>query len=231
MEQCVTFHSLLILKMCLTLSRPVRNPPISWCGDPKYKRHVWVLPYLASEKSSPINHSADIVWTLSPAFRFKDYLSEMPMPDEYPAWPSGPQVQAYLETFCTKFNLMDRIHLSEAVTSAVQDPSNDNSWTVTTCESSTKDGTILPNGKERTYTFDVLLVCNGTFSDCFVPNYKGIEEFRKAGGTVCHTSEFLDLEEARGKDIIVVGYGKSACDSAVALSKVANTTVSSLSIV
>lgn len=148
------------------------------------------------------------------------------MPDEYPAWPSGQQVQAYAESFVTKFNLKDRIHLSEAVVSAIQDPANDNSWTVTTCETSPEDGTVLPNGKERTYTFDVLLVCNGTFSDCFIPNYKGIDEFRKAGGTVCHTSEFLNLEDARGKDIIVVGYGKSACDSAVALSRVANTTVS-----
>jgi len=150
----------------------------------------------------------------------------MPMPDHYPAWPSGQQVQAYLESFVKKFNLMDRIHLCEAVVSADQDPSNDNSWTITTRETSPNDGTILQDGKENTYNFDVLLVCNGTFSDCFVPNYKGIDEFRNAGGIVCHTSEFLDIEKAKGKDIIIVGYGKSACDCAVALSKVANTTVS-----
>jgi len=36
--------------------------------------------------------------------------------------------------------------------------------------------------------------------------------------------EFLDAEEARGKDVVVVGYGKSACDCAVALSKVAGST-------
>lgn len=152
------------------------------------------------------------------------YLSEMPMPEDYPAWPSGQQVQAYLESFVTKFDLKHRIHLCEAVAKATQDPSNDNSWTITTRESSEKDGTILPNGKENTYQFDVLLVCNGTFSDCFVPNYKGIEEFRKAGGIVCHTSEFLNVEDARDKDVIIVGYGKSACDCAVALSRVARTT-------
>lgn len=151
----------------------------------------------------------------------------MPMPDSYPAWPTGQQVQAYLESFCVKFNLLSRVHLSEEVIQAVQDESN--TWTVTTRQTSST-GASLSNGKESTYHFDVLLVCNGTFSDCFIPPYKGIEEFRKAGGKVCHTSEFLDLEEANGKDIIIVGYGKSACDCAVALSRVARTTVSVLAI-
>ncbi|KAK9898501.1 fad-dependent oxidoreductase [Cystobasidium minutum MCA 4210] len=151
------------------------------------------------------------------------YLSEMPMPDDYPAWPSGQQVQAYLQSFCEKFNLLHRVRLCEEVIEATQDASRDNSWTIRTRQTNAQ-GKSLPDGKQNTYTFDVLLVCNGTFSDCFVPNYKGIDEFRAAGGTVCHTSEFLDIEEARGKDIIIVGYGKSACDCAVALSKVANTT-------
>jgi dimethylaniline monooxygenase (N-oxide forming) len=156
------------------------------------------------------------------------YLSEMPMPAHYPAWPSGAQVQAYLESFVTKFNLKSRIHLNEEVTQAVQDlTSPEKGWTVTTHHTHT-DGKALETegeGTSKTYAFDVLLVCNGTFSDCFVPHYKGIEEFKAAGGTVCHTSEFLNLEDARGKDVIVVGYGKSACDCAVALSRVAKSTV------
>lgn len=147
------------------------------------------------------------------------------MPDEYPAWPTGQQVQAYLQSFCGKFNILPRVHLSEEVIDATQNPETDNNWTITTRQTS-KEGQSLPDAQQNTYTFDVLLVCNGTFSDCFVPNYKGIDEFRAAGGKVCHTSEFLNLEEARGKDVIIVGYGKSACDCAVALSRVANTTVS-----
>ena len=148
------------------------------------------------------------------------------MPDHYPAWPSGEQVQAYLQSFCEKFNLVDRVHLCEEVIEATQSGAlSGDTWTIRTRQSDAQ-GRSIPEGKQNEYTFDVLLVCNGTFSDCFVPNYTGIEEFRAAGGTVCHTSEFLDIEDARGKDIIVVGYGKSACDSAVALSRVANTTVS-----
>ena len=41
-----------------------------------------------------------------------------------------------------------------------------------------------------------------------------------------HTSEFHDLEDARGKHIVVAGYGKSACDLAAAIADVsASTTV------
>lgn len=39
-----------------------------------------------------------------------------------------------------------------------------------------------------------------------------------------HTSELLDLETARAKDVVVVGYGKSACDSAGAISTVSKQT-------
>ena len=47
-----------------------------------------------------------------------------------------------------------------------------------------------------------------------MPDFAGAEEFRAGGGRICHTSEFTEVEDARGKDVLVVGYGKSSCDVA-----------------
>ena len=146
------------------------------------------------------------------------------MPKDYPSWPRGEQVQAYLQSYVEKFDLLRRINLSTEVISAVQDPSSKR-WTVTIrpCNS---DRSPIADAPTKKAEFDILMVCNGTFSEGSIPVYKGREDFTKAGGRLCHTSDFLELEEARGKHVVVVGYGKSSCDSAVALSRVAASTVS-----
>ncbi|MFN3642864.1 MAG: flavin-containing monooxygenase [Gemmobacter sp.] len=137
------------------------------------------------------------------------HLSDFPMPKDYPEWPSGQQVQAYLQSFAEKFDLMPLIRLDTAVTHARQDAAG--RWTVT----------ATGRGGETTKAFDWLVVCNGIFSTPAVPKFDGAEAFGAAGGTVCHSSEFLDLDAARGKHILVVGYGKSSCDVAAALAPVA----------
>ncbi|MGO4610653.1 NAD(P)-dependent oxidoreductase, partial [Variovorax sp. 2RAF20] len=53
-----------------------------------------------------------------------------------------------------------------------------------------------------------------------VPPYSGAAEYERAGGRLCAASDFHRLEDAAGKDVLVVGYGKSACDVAEALSEV-----------
>lgn len=156
--------------------------------------------------------------------RATDHLSEMPMPKDYPPWPSGAQVQAYLQTFVEKFDLLKHITLSTEVISAVQDHTTLR-WTVET-RPTNPDRSPREDVQTSKREFDVLMVCNGTFSDGAIPNYPGMEEYKKAGGNICHTSDFLNLEDARGKHVVVVGYGKSACDTAVALSRVAASTVS-----
>lgn len=145
------------------------------------------------------------------------------MPESYPQFPSGAQTQAYLDSFVDKFDLRKHIHLCTEVVKAHQDPTMPN-WTIET-RPSNADGTSNTSAAVVTWSFDVLYICNGTLSETFVPKYPGEAAFVKAGGRVCHTSEFLSEEEAKGKDVIIVGYGKSACDTAVALSRVATSTV------
>jgi cation diffusion facilitator CzcD-associated flavoprotein CzcO len=51
-----------------------------------------------------------------------------------------------------------------------------------------------------------------------------VAEFAVAGGRLCAGTDFHDAEDARGKHVLVVGYGKSACDVTVAISEVAAST-------
>jgi dimethylaniline monooxygenase (N-oxide forming) len=48
------------------------------------------------------------------------HLSDFPMPKHYPEWPSGQQVQAYLNAYANHFGLNPLIRLSTPVTHAAQ---------------------------------------------------------------------------------------------------------------
>ena len=137
-------------------------------------------------------------------------LSDHPMPASYPEWPSGEQVQVYMQSYVDRFGLAPHLKLNTEVASAMLDEAA-GVWTVTT-----KQGSVQ--------RFDYLIVCNGIFSEPAIPAYAGREEFTAAGGRICHTSQFNEVEDARGKHVLVVGYGKSSCDVANATVGVAKST-------
>lgn len=142
------------------------------------------------------------------------HLSDFPMPASYPEWPSGAQVQAYLADYAKHFGLNEHIRLNTEVMSAEQD--GDKGWTLTLRD--------LQTGETRQDCVDQLVVANGIFSEPFIPPYEGADAFRAAGGVLCATSEFNELEQAKGKHVLVVGYGKSSCDVAAAVGEVAAST-------
>jgi cation diffusion facilitator CzcD-associated flavoprotein CzcO len=144
--------------------------------------------------------------TQSPKAQYS--LSDFPMPRDYPEWPTGPQVQAYLAAYATHFGLDPALRLSTEVTAAVPVP--DGGWAVTAAGA--------------TEHVDQLVVANGIFCEPAVPRYPGEAEFTAAGGRVLAGTELHDEERARGKRVLVVGYGKSACDVTVPLSNVAAST-------
>jgi cation diffusion facilitator CzcD-associated flavoprotein CzcO len=144
--------------------------------------------------------------TQSPKAQYS--LSDFPMPRDYPEWPTGPQVQAYLAAYASHFGLEPALRLSTEVTSA--SPAPGGRWSVT-----------AGGAAEQ---FDQLVVANGIFCEPAVPRYPGEAEFAAAGGQVLAGTELHDEELARGKRVLVVGYGKSACDVTVPISKVAAST-------
>ena len=145
--------------------------------------------------------------TQSPKAQYS--LSDYPMPRDYPEWPTGAQVQAYLAGYASHFGLDPALRLGTEVTSAT--PAGAGGWTITTAGG-------------RAEHVDKLVVANGVFCEPAVPSYPGEAEFTAAGGRVLAGTELHDEEQARGKHVLVVGYGKSACDVTVPVSQVAAST-------
>ena len=144
--------------------------------------------------------------TQSPKAQYS--LSDFPMPRGCPEWPTGAQVQAYMEAYASQFGLDPALRLSTEVTSAVPAPGG--GWTIT-----------VAGAAEHV---DKLVVANGVFCEPAVPSYPGEAEFTAAGGKILPGTELNDEEQARGKHVLVVGYGKSACDITVPVSEVAAST-------
>jgi dimethylaniline monooxygenase (N-oxide forming) len=148
-------------------------------------------------------------------------LSDFPMPRDYPEQPTGAQVQAYLEAYVERFGLAPRLRLETEVVAAELDEAA-GQWTVTSGPAGGRDDGAPPT-QER---FDHLVVANGIFCEPLIPPFDGLDEHRAAGGRVCHTSQLHEIDEARGKHVLVVGYGKSACDLAYAIAdETASTTL------
>jgi len=143
------------------------------------------------------------------------HLSDFPMPSSYPEFPSGEQVQAYLASYADHFGVTPYLRLNTEVVSADLDESR-GVWSLTT--------RAVGDDETRAEEFEYLVVANGIFSAPFTPTFDGVDDHGRAGGAVCVTSEFPGLEEIRGKDVVVVGYGKSACDVAVEISGAAAST-------
>jgi thioredoxin reductase len=148
-------------------------------------------------------------------------FSDFPYPKGTPEWPSGEQVQQYLESYARTFGFWDDISLSTAVTAAKLDPDGAG-WTVTVSRGAAAGASEAST--ESTYRFDFLVVCNGIFSQPAIPEFAGADAFVASGGTLCHTSQFDDVTAAAGKHVLVIGYGKSSCDVAQAVAGTAAST-------
>ncbi|WP_194814268.1 NAD(P)/FAD-dependent oxidoreductase [Nocardia sp. XZ_19_385] len=139
------------------------------------------------------------------------HFSDFPMPEDYPRVPDGAQMQAYLERYVQQFGLRENLRLGTEVVAA--DPV-DSGWLL-----EVRDET----GIHRT-SCDHLVIANGVYSEPAMPEYRGADKFQSAGGYLCHSTDFHDAEWARGRNVVIVGYGQSACDIAEAVSHVAAST-------
>src|SRR5436305_9176635 len=144
--------------------------------------------------------------TQSPKAQYS--FSDFPMPREFPEWPTGAQIQDYLAAYADEFGVTPHLRLGTEVTSVVPDGGR---WVVTTAA-------------QGAVGFDRVVVANGVFCEPALPDYPGRAEFEAAGGRLLAGSDFHDVEAARGEHVLVVGYGKSACDVTVAISGVAAST-------
>lgn len=117
---------------------------------------------------------------------------DFPMPDHYPDFPSRLQMLEYLNSYADHFDLASRIRFNTKVTRVR--PAEDDLWEV-----SFEDG--------GSSTYKGVLVCNGHHWDRRWPDYPG--EFT---GEYIHSKDYKTSEQIRGKRVLVIGGGNSACD-------------------
>lgn len=140
-------------------------------------------------------------------------FSDWPMPQSYPEWPTGAQMQAYLQSYADHFGVSPHINFSSTVNFA-QPLAGQLGWELSI---DGLEGSSL-------HQFDWLIVCNGIFSLPSVPAFLGSDAFCASGGQLLHTSQFTQPELARDRNILVVGYGKSSCDVSNSIAEISTKT-------
>lgn len=132
---------------------------------------------------------------------------DFPMPDDYPEYPNHRELQAYFESYAKHFGAYDRIRFNHTVQHVSR--TSEGLWQVRYLDD---------QNAEHTETFDVMMVANGHHWDPKFPSYPG--EF---SGKFMHSHDFKGVtEEWRGKNVLVIGAGNSACDVAVESARLAN---------
>jgi len=112
-------------------------------------------------------------------------------------------VQEYIERYCDHFGLKDMIRFDTGI-SKVEVGKNGEGWNV------------FAGGRDETPKeehFDFVVVATGMYGwPPHIPAVRGRETFE---GDVYHSANFFDAKVCEGKDVVVIGGGKSAVDNAV----------------
>lgn len=133
---------------------------------------------------------------------------DFPMPADYPDYPSHQQLQAYFEAYARHFKVMDLIRFGHIIDHITREA--DGQWRV-----DLHDNT----GAARSEVFSHLMVANGHHWNPKYPEYPG-----QFSGHFMHSHDFKGVsDDWRGKAVLVIGAGNSACDVAVESARVAST--------
>ena len=127
--------------------------------------------------------------------------SDFPLPEHYPGFPSHEEMAEYFASYAKHFDLYPRIRLGTRVEKA---------------EPRAEGGYVLElQGGERA-EHDALVVASGNLWDPQWPELSG--DFQ---GSVIHSRDYMDPADpvdCRGKTVLVMGLGNTACELAVELS-------------
>ena len=148
--------------------------------------------------------------------------ADYPMPAHYPDFPSAQQMLDYLRNYADHFGLRRHIQFRTKLLMAL--PREDGLWeaeTVTADERRVDGGPVLcqgdlasPRSEKRVYKG--LIVCNGHHWDRRFPATPGT-----FAGELIHSKDYKSPEQLRGKRVLVIGGGNSACDIAAEAARVA----------
>jgi len=144
----------------------------------------------------------------SELYEFPDW----PLPEGTPDFTPGPIVQKYLADFSDAFDITPYIRFETEVVGIAERDGPGSEWIVTSRASD----------KQSEDKFDLVVVCIGLYSNHpYMPEFPGQDDF---GGEIMHISELRSRDLLAGKQVAVLGYGKSATDAALESAAVAITT-------
>lgn len=151
------------------------------------------------------------------------HFSDYPIPDDYPEFPSAEHIRAYLQSYAEEFNIIQNIYFQTEIVNISR--VKETGWEVKIRRISgeypynSQEKNNLGSNLEETHHFDFVVICNGTFSQPNIPQIPGMDIFIAAGGQILHTTKFKNISQATGKNVVVVGFGKSATEIATIISQ------------
>jgi dimethylaniline monooxygenase (N-oxide forming) len=166
-------------------------------------------------KVSIVEKATDLGGVWEPARSYPDVQTQSPkdlyrytdqaMPDDYPEWPKGPQVHAYLTDYARSHGLDHLMRFNTAVVAMDRRADGKPGWSLELA---------TPNGTSREQ-FDFVAICTGQFTEPQTLNLPGEDAFKAQGGRIMHSSAYNDASLAKGRRVVVLGGSKSATDIAV----------------
>ncbi len=147
--------------------------------------------------------------------RPKMQYSDFPMPADYPEFPHHAQIAKYFDDYAEHFAIKPHIRFRTRVISA--EPAPGGGWDITFADGVSKEA---QHGHYR-----ALIVANGHHWSRRWPEPAFPGTF---SGQVLHAHDYKTPDSFADKNVVVVGFGNSAVDIAVELSRVARRTVLSV---
>lgn len=130
---------------------------------------------------------------------------DFPMPDAYPDYPSHHQILAYMRAYEAHFELSGYIRFNSRVETVTRETGG--RWRIV----------VIRDGVRLEHTADVLVICSGHHRSPSIPDLPGT-----FSGEQIHSARYKSAGAFKGKRVLVVGGGNSACDIAAALGDVAD---------
>jgi cation diffusion facilitator CzcD-associated flavoprotein CzcO len=161
------------------------------------------LHYDQFERHDDVGGIWDIDAPGSPMYEAAHFISSKtmsgfaghPMSDDFPDYPSHRQVLTYLRSFADAYDLRTAITFNTSIDSVAK--LDDGTWQV-----------VRQDGSAARYR--AVVCCSGTQ---WVPNQPEVPG--SFNGEVLHSRQYRDLDQIRGKRVLVIGGGNSACDIVV----------------
>ena len=143
-----------------------------------------------------------------PGYPYPDAKMKEIVGKRFGKFPQGPEVAEYIRMFADDMELQQLISFQTSVTRLEPIAGS--------------DGWAVHHGKqgeaEVVEQFDFVVVATGMYSasNAHLPSAEGVDRFQ---GKVMHSCQFTDASVCQGKNVVVVGGGKSSIDCVVAAAK------------